>query len=52
MLTLETDKGIRLGTTVGELKDAYGSDVSFTDDPLFEVLWEVAADRGDSLGQR
>ena len=46
VLDLETDKGIRLGATVDELKDAYGSDVSFTDDPLFEVLWEVTADEG------
>lgn len=46
VLDLETDKGIRLGATVGGLRDAYGSDVSFTDDPLFEVLWEVTADEG------
>ena len=46
VLDLETDKGIRLGATVDELRDAYGSDVSFTDDPLFEVLWEVTADEG------
>jgi hypothetical protein len=46
VLALETDKGIRLGATVAALKDAYGSDVSFTDDPLFEVLWEVTTDAG------
>lgn len=46
VLDLETDKGIRLGATVDELRDAYGSDVSFTDDPLFEVVWEVSADDG------
>jgi hypothetical protein len=46
VLALETDKGIRLGATVDDLRDAYGSDVSITDDPLFDVLWEVAAEEG------
>ncbi len=45
VLALETDKGIRLGATVAELREAYGS-VSFTDDPLFEVLWEVDTEEG------
>jgi len=50
VLALATDKGIRLGATVAELTSAYGSDVSFTDDPLFDLLWEVNSDQGTLWG--
>jgi hypothetical protein len=43
VLTLRTAKGIALGSSVADLRQAYGSDLSVTDDPLFDTVWEVAS---------
>jgi hypothetical protein len=40
-LDLATEAGVRLGSTVLELKTAYGDGVLIVDDPLFGVVWEV-----------
>jgi hypothetical protein len=40
-LDLATENGVRLGTTVAELKEAYGPDVLVIEDPSFGGLWEV-----------
>ena len=42
ILTLMTDKSIGLGASVAELRAAYGSQLTVTDDPLFDTLWEVS----------
>jgi hypothetical protein len=40
-IDLSTDAGIRLGSTVAELKAAYGPEVLVVDDPLVAGLWQV-----------
>ncbi|HKX74548.1 MAG TPA: hypothetical protein VJR05_04080 [Acidimicrobiia bacterium] len=39
--TLTTDRQIGLGSTIADLETAYGSQLTVTDDPLFDTLWEV-----------
>lgn len=41
VLTLRTDKQIGVGSSVADLEAAYGSQLTITDDPLFDTLWEV-----------
>jgi hypothetical protein len=40
-LDLRTDKEIGIGSTIGELKLAYGEAVTVSDDPAFGPYWEV-----------
>jgi hypothetical protein len=40
-LDLRTDKEIGIGSTIGELKLAYGDVVAVSDDPAFGPYWEV-----------
>jgi hypothetical protein len=40
-LDLRTDKEIGIGSTIGELKTAYGDAVTVSDDPAFGPYWEV-----------
>jgi hypothetical protein len=44
VLTFRTAKGIALGSSVSDLREAYGSELSVTDDPLFDTIWEVASE--------
>jgi hypothetical protein len=41
IIDLSTEAGIRLGSTVAELKAAYGPEVLVVDDPLVAGLWQV-----------
>ena len=40
-LDLRTDKGIGVGSSIGELRAAYGEAVAVGDDPAFGPYWEV-----------
>ena len=43
-LDLRTDKGIGVGSSIGDLRAAYGEGLSVGDDPAFGPYWEVTGE--------
>ncbi|HEY7704976.1 MAG TPA: hypothetical protein VID03_09140 [Acidimicrobiia bacterium] len=50
IISITTEEGIRLGSTVAELEAAYGDEVTIAEDPVFGSTWQVDAPGADLIG--